>query len=588
MALDNHFAALASYGAAAVRVVPIDGNPEDQTGGGGTLQTRFEELGQTPLLAVLADAQVRSVVLEDGDLTIEATREGTNGHLQVRWGGRVVVDETCLLPSLRAESGDGPWFRPEPQSEVSDLEEALRGNDQVLYVVDDGGRTRCFKAGAHGEGVGQLPLRATIPVVSPEELGAASFRQAHGVRWAYVAGAMAGGIASADLVLAMAQNGLLGFFGAGGLPLDAVEESVKRIADEVPLKAAWGANLLHNPNEPEVEEQTVDLYLKYGVKKVSASAYMGLTPAIVRYRLTGIHRDSNGAVVCPNAVFAKVSRPEVAEKFLRPASEELLNQLQQAGVLTADQVVMARQVPVAEDITAEGDSGGHTDRRAILVLLPVLQELRDQITREQGYAVRPRVGAAGGIGTPAAAWAAFAMGADYVLTGSINQATVEAGTSSVAKDMLAEASFFDVATGPAPDMFEIGAHVQVLSRGTMYARRAQQLYEIYKTYASMDEIPEDERVKLERRIFRRPLAEVWEGTAAYWGARDPEQLARAQRDGRHQMALTFRWYLGMTSRWARMGEDDRKRDFQIWCGPSMGGFNTWAQGRGLKTWAIDA
>ena len=46
--------------------------------------------------------------------------------------------------------------------------------------------------------------------------------------------------------------------------------------------------------------------------------------------------------------------------------------------------------------------------------------------------------------------------------------------------------------------------------------------------------------------------------------------------------LTFRWYLGMTSRWARTGESDRKRDYQVWCGPAMGGFNTWAQGTQLE------
>ena len=48
------------------------------------------------------------------------------------------------------------------------------------------------------------------------------------------------------------------------------------------------------------------------------------------------------------------------------------------------------------------------------------------------------------------------------------------------------------------------------------------------------------------------------------------------------MALTFRWYLGMTSRWARTGEADRKRDYQIWCGPSMGSFNDWVGGTWLE------
>ena len=59
-----------------------------------------------------------------------------------------------------------------------------------------------------------------------------------------------------------------------------------------------------------------------------------------------------------------------------------------------------------------------------------------------------RVGAAGGIGAPEAAAAAFVMGADFVLTGSINQCTVEAGMSDAVKDLLLEINVQD--TGYAP------------------------------------------------------------------------------------------------------------------------------------------
>ena len=44
------------------------------------------------------------------------------------------------------------------------------------------------------------------------------------------------------------------------------------------------------------------------------------------------------------------------------------------------------------------------------------------------------------------------------------------------------------------------------------------------------------------------------------------------------MALMFRWYLGQSSRWAREGNLSRIKDYQIWCGPAMGAFNTWAKG----------
>ena len=50
------------------------------------------------------------------------------------------------------------------------------------------------------------------------------------------------------------------------------------------------------------------------------------------------------------------------------------------------------------------------------------------------------------------------------------------------------------------------------------------------------------------------------------------------------MALIFRWYLGNSSRWAREGTAERKKDFQIWCGPSLGGFNQWVAGTPLQNW----
>src|SRR5262249_13363713 len=45
-----------------------------------------------------------------------------------------------------------------------------------------------------------------------------------------------------------------------------------------------------------------------------------------------------------------------------------------------------------------------------------------------------------------------------------------------------------------------------------------------------------------------------------------------------KMALIFRWYLGMASRWAINGVPDRGADYQIWCGPAMGAFNEWVRG----------
>src|SRR5690606_22148199 len=51
-----------------------------------------------------------------------------------------------------------------------------------------------------------------------------------------------------------------------------------------------------------------------------------------------------------------------------------------------------------------------------------------------------------------------------------------------------------------------------------------------------------------------------------------------EADPRHKLALVFRSYLGQASRWAIVGEAERRTDFQIWCGPAMGAFNAWTAG----------
>ena len=43
------------------------------------------------------------------------------------------------------------------------------------------------------------------------------------------------------------------------------------------------------------------------------------------------------------------------------------------------------------------------------------------------------------------------------------------------------------------------------------------------------------------------------------------------------MALIFRWYLGLSSRWANAGTAGREMDYQIWCGPAIGAFNDWTR-----------
>lgn len=422
---------------------------------------------------------------------------------------------------------------------------------------------------------------AYVPPLPVERLGDPDFRHALGLRANYVAGAMANGIASVELVEAMRQAGFLGIFGAAGLPLERIEDAISRLEGSA-ASTPFGINLIHSPQEPRHEAGVADLLLRRRVTLVEASAYLDLTLPVVRYRLAGIRLDPSGRVTAPNRLIAKVSRVEVASKFMSPAPPALVRQLVDEGTLSPQQAEWARLLPLAEDLTAEADSAGHTDNRPAITLLPTLLALRDRLTAKFEYDRPIRIGAAGGLGTPAAVAAAFTLGAAYVVTGTVNQACVESGSSDAVRSLLAQAEQADTCMAPAADMFEMGVKVQVLKRGTLFPMRAAKLYELYRTHESLEQIDAAERANLERTLFRASLDDIWSQTEHYFRQRDPRQLELAARDGKHKMALVFRWYLGQSSRWANQGEPSRQADYQVWCGPAMGAFNEWTRGSFLE------
>lgn len=470
-----------------------------------------------------------------------------------------------------------------PDGGVDAIAEALRAVRRPIVLLERDGAL----AVAHEDGARSFDARsgetvlASAPALGPADLGSPTFLRQHGVKYAYVAGAMAGGIASEELVVAMANAGMLAIFGSAGLSLERVERAIDHLQRTLVAKP-FGVNLVHSPSDPSLEQATVDLLLRKGVRRVCASAFFDLSLAVVRYRFSGIHRDRDGVVVTPHQVLAKISRPELAAKFLSPPPREMLRELVARGSLTEDQAALAAELPVAQDVTAEADSGGHTDNRPSHTLTPSILALRDELQLKHGYSVPLRVGAAGGIGTPSATAAAFAMGADYVMTGSINQACQEAGTSAAVREMLAAAGQADVAMAPAADMFEMGVKVQVLKRGTMFAVRARKLYDLYRAHEALDRLPDDERKVLERHYFKSTVEEAWVQARAFWLARSPREVERAEREPRHKMALVFRSYLGRSSEWANAGDPTRRSDYQVWCGPAMGAFNEWVRGSFLE------
>ena len=177
------------------------------------------------------------------------------------------------------------------------------------------------------------------------------------------------------------------------------------------------------------------------------------------------------------------------------------------------------------------------------------------------------------------------MGADFVMTGSINQCTVEAGTSDLVKQMLQEVDIQDTDYAPAGDMFEMGAKVQVMKKGVFFPARASRLHALYTQYGSLEEIPASVREQLEQKYFRRSLDAIWAETQDFFRSRGQQaEIDKALAQPKHRMALVFRWYFGHSMRVAFAGDEAHRVDFQVHTGPAMGAFNRWVRGGAWESW----
>lgn len=421
--------------------------------------------------------------------------------------------------------------------------------------------------------------------ITTRSLGSEKFKRVYGVDYAYVLGAMYRGISSKEMVVRMGKAKMIGFLGTGGMSLTRIENDIQFIQSQLNKGESYGANLLNNLTDSDLEDRSVDLFLMYKVKFVEAAAYMqNLSLALVRYRLSGLHRDADGRIVTGNKIIAKISRPEVATAFMSPPPKWQVEKLLAEGRVSKTQAELSLFVPMADDLCVEADSGGHTDQGVAYVLMPGIRKLRDEMMDKYNYQEEIRIGAAGGIGTPDAAAAAFMLGADFIVTGSINQCTVEAGTSAAAKDLLQEMNVRDTSYAPAGDMFEIGAKVQVLKKGVFFPMRANKLYETYMRFNSLEEIDDKIRKTIEEKYFCRTFDEVYAELCKCYAEKNPERFAKAERLPKHKMAMVFRWYFSMSAKLAMTGSQERKVDYQIHTGPALGAFNQWVKGTPLEDW----
>ncbi|WP_329110184.1 ACP S-malonyltransferase [Micromonospora sp. NBC_01699] len=420
----------------------------------------------------------------------------------------------------------------------------------------------------------QEPSRA-VPVqrrTTPDALGSAAFRRDYGVRHAYAAGGMHHGVSSVELVSRLARARLLGYFGAAGLTVADVAAAVGRIRDAVPTGAPFGVNVTHDPFDPRAEADLVDVLVREDVRFVEAATYVEVTAPLVRHRLTGARLLPDGTVHAPRKLLAKVTRLDAARLFLAPPPRALVQRLVDEGLLTPQEAAAGERIALADDVCAVGDAADYSDQGALSALLPSVRRLRAELG---GVADAVRIGGGGGIGSPESAAAAFVLGADFILTGSINLCTAESGLSAAAKDLLPGVDVHDTAYAPYGALFELGGRARVLKKGVLFHVRAGKLYDLWRTYDSWDAVPTAVRAKVERDYFGATFEEV--------AARVVPQGGSAP-DPKRRMALVFRWYCAQALRWAIEGTPGRVADYQVACGPALGACNQWLRDTPSRAW----
>lgn len=411
------------------------------------------------------------------------------------------------------------------------------------------------------------------------KLGSKKFQKKYNVDYCYIAGGMYRGVSSVKMVEKLANKRILSFFGAGGLSLLEVEKNVQELNNRLKGKQ-FGVNFVHYPEHPEREMELAEYLIKNKIRVIEAAAFLYITEALVYYRVSGL-RIFNGEIEYGNKIILKASRPEVVEAFIIQPPENLVEKLYQENKITEEQFHLSKQVMMIDDITVESSSGGHTDQRVSLVEVPSIIKIKNRCLKKYKESYEIGIGAAGGIGTPEAVAAMFVMGADYIVTGSINQCTVEAGTNDIVKDILQNINIQDTDFAPAGDMFEFGSKVQVVKKGGFFVARANKLYELYNQYQSIEELEDKTKEQLEKRFFKKSLDQVWEDIVNKYSN---ELIEHANRNEKFKMLLIFKWYLFQCTKDTLEGKAENRVNFQIQCGPALGAFNQQVLGTGQENW----
>ena len=142
--------------------------------------------------------------------------------------------------------------------DAGNIKNKLMNLNYPCYILNKEGQIGisnqgCLSYSTNGK-TKQLEMLLTVPSIGFHQLGDPTFLEFYGVKYAYVTGAMAQGIASEEMVISLGKANILSSFGAGGLSPARVEAAINNIQQALHNKP-YAFNLLHSPSEPAIERR---------------------------------------------------------------------------------------------------------------------------------------------------------------------------------------------------------------------------------------------------------------------------------------------------------------------------------------------
>ncbi len=418
---------------------------------------------------------------------------------------------------------------------------------------------------------------AQSPQMPESAFGSLEFMRDHGLRHPCVAGSMGRGISGVPLVTALAQAGLLGFIGSFDVPVQHVAGMIDDCKARLGGAQNFGVNVHDCAENSSKSADLLSLCSEKSVPCVELSGFDRVTSALVKHRALGLS-EHDGLISRGHKVLLKTSRAEVARQFMQAAPARLLDELLETQQITSQQHRLAQQCPVADDVCVTCDGAWVNEPASAWIKLPEFQQLRASLGL---VAQSVRLGCSGGIGTPQSMAAAFQLGADFVLTGSINQCTVEAGVHEAVKAALAQAGVEDTAFAPRADALRSDVRSRVLCGVSHFATRARHVLQLMHKGLSLQSVGEDTRAGLEQHFFGQALETVLK-TACESLPDAAQQQVRS--DGHRQWMLVLQQYLRRAERAVLSDQDGDLRNARIDCSAAMGAFNAWAKGTPWQDW----